>query len=215
MNIVKIILPLLILSLFPSPGVSQEISIENAVLAGGPCEGCEAVFEFGEQELTSVDTLPGFDDQGSKLKVTGTIYQPDGKTPAPGVVLYIYHTNQEGIYATRGGETGWARRHGYIRGWIKTGEDGKYTFYTLKPGTYPSRSEPAHIHPVILEPDGKYYWLGSYFFADDPLITKEVRQESTNSPRGGSPGILILREEENLLIGERDFILGFNIPDYE
>jgi protocatechuate 3,4-dioxygenase beta subunit len=182
-------------------------------LVGGPCEGCEAIFEYGEKELTSVDTLPDFNEEGFKIKVTGTIYQNNGMTPAKDVILYIYHTDQNGIYATKGGETGWAKRHGYIRGWIKTDSNGKYTFYTLKPGIYPSRSSPAHIHPTILEPNGKYYWLGSYHFAGDSLLTQ--KELSPKLPRGGSSGLLILRKEGNLLVGERDIILGKNVPDYK
>jgi len=191
---------------------SQIPGEKNSILVGS-CEGCEGVFEYGDKKLTSVDTLPDFQDEGLKIKVTGTIYQNDGKTPAEGVILYIYHTDQNGIYATRGGETGWGRRHGYIRGWVKTGKDGKYTFNTLKPGIYPSRSAPAHIHPVILEPNGRYYWLGSYHFAGDPLLTE--RETSPKSPRGGSTGLLSLRKEGNILVGERDIILGKNVPGYE
>jgi protocatechuate 3,4-dioxygenase beta subunit len=180
---------------------------------GGPCEGCEAIFEYGDRNLSPVDTLPDFNNQGPKIKVTGTIYQNDGKTPAEGVILYIYHTDQNGKYATKAGETGWAKRHGYIRGWVKTGKDGRYTFYTLRPGTYPRGSIPAHIHPIILEPNGKYYWLGSYHFEGDPLLTK--KQISPESPRGGSSGLLSLRKEGNLWVGKRDIILGKNIPGYE
>ena len=171
------------------------------------------MFEYGDKELSPVDTLPDFNDEGQQIKVTGTIYQSDGKTPAGGVILYIYHTDQNGIYATKGGETGWGKRHGYIRGWVKTGEDGRYAFYTLKPGIYPNRSAPAHIHPVILEPNGKYYWLGSYHFEGDSLLTK--KEISPKSPRGGSSGLLFLRKEENLWVGERDIILGKNVPDYD
>lgn len=185
----------------------------QGTLVGGPCEGCEAIFEYGDKSLTPVDTLPDFDDPGPKLKVTGTVYQKDRKTPAADVILYIYHTNQKGIYPTKGDETGWARRHGYIRGWIKTDADGKYTFYTLKPGTYPSRSAPAHIHAILLEPNGKYYWIESYHFDDDPLLTESDR--SPVSPRGGRSGVLTLRKNGELLVGERHIILGSNIPNYE
>lgn len=198
--------------LYPAPYVQQQPAIQ-ARLVGGPCEGCEAVFEYGDRKLAPVDTLPDFNEKGPKLKVTGTIYQNDGTTPAEGVILYIYHTDQNGRYATRGNETGWARRHGYIRGWVKTGKDGKYAFYTLRPASYPGRSIPAHIHPIILEPDGKYYWLGSYHFADDPLLTEKER--SPKSPRGGSSGLLSLRREGDLWVGVRDIILGKNVPDYE
>ena len=127
------------------------------------------------------------------------------------MILYIYHTNQKGIYAAKNGATGWGKIHGYIRGWIKTGTDGKYTFYTLKPGIYPDRSSPAHIHVTIMEPDGKYYWLGSYHFEGDTLLTK--KEIDPESPRGGSSGLLTLRKEGMLLVGQRDIILGKNVSD--
>ena len=177
----------------------------------GTCEGCEAVFEYGDKKLSATDTLPGFNDEGTKIKVTGTIYQSDGKTPAKDVILYIYHTDQNGIYAAKDGETGWAKRHGYIRGWIKTGEDGKYTFYTLQPGVYPNRAAPAHIHPTILEPDGKYYWIDEYLFEGDTLLTE--KELNPVSPRG-SAGVLRLKKENGILTGKRDIILGKNIPGY-
>ncbi|MCG8377161.1 MAG: hypothetical protein MI702_11845, partial [Chlorobiales bacterium] len=44
----------------------------------GSCEGCEAVFEYGDQVLTSETTLPDFSNSGPKLKLTGTIYETDG-----------------------------------------------------------------------------------------------------------------------------------------
>ena len=196
-----------------SCGNSQNKSKEHFRLVGGPCEGCEAIFEYGDKDLRPVDTLPDFNDQGLKIKVTGTIYQNDGKTPAKDVILYVYHTDQNGIYATKGNETGWAKRHGYIRGWLKTGNDGQYAFYTLKPGVYPDRSEAAHIHPTILEPGGKYYWLGSYHFVGDSLLTdKQIIQ---NSPRGASDGLLTLKKEGSIWVGTRDIVLGKNIPDYK
>lgn len=211
MKSLKTALSILFVTIFYSAGVSQELSAQHAELIGGPCEGCEAIFEYGDQPLLPIDTLPGFETATEKLKITGTIYEPDGKTPAEGVILYVYHTNTEGVYPTRGDETGWARRHGYIRGWVKTGPDGQYTFYTSKPGSYNRNA--AHIHPVILEPNGKYYWLGSYLFEGAPNLSQ--RQLNQQNPRGGSDGILKLEKERNLLIGERDLILGLNIPGYE
>lgn len=177
----------------------------------GNCEGCEAVFEYGDQTLSNTDTLPGFHDNEPKIKISGTIFEPDGKTPAEGVILYVYHTNREGEYATRGDEEGWARRHGYIRTWLKTGKDGTYTFYTFKPGSY-SRN-PAHIHPIILEPNGNYYWLGSYLFEDDPNLTR--RQRNQQNPRGGHNGILSLKKQGDILVGKRDIILGKNVAGYK
>ena len=176
----------------------------------GSCEGCEAVLEYGNQKLSAVDTLPGFFEEGEKLFISGTIFKKDGITPAEGVILYVYHTNQKGIYAPKETSTGWEKRHGYMRGWIKTGKDGKYQFYTIKPASYPNSSAPAHIHPVILEPDGRYYWISEYLFADDPNLNKNMVEKE---PRGGS-GVLKVNLNGDMLKAERNIILGLNVPGY-
>jgi len=203
--------PLLIVMHFISCAQSQN-NVEYK-LVGKPCEGCEAIFEYGNKILSSIDTLPDFNNGGMKIKITGKIFQSDGITPARDVILYIYHTDQQGLYTANDKEKGWGKRHGYIRGWIKTGKDGNYSFYTLKPGIYPDRSAPAHIHPTILEPNGKYYYLNSYHFEGDPLLTKN--ETSPESPRGGSSGLITLRKEGDLWVGKRDFVLGKNIPNYQ
>jgi protocatechuate 3,4-dioxygenase, beta subunit len=180
-------------------------------LVGGPCEGCEAVFEYGDKALAPFDSLPGFNEKGTQIKISGTIYKNDEKTPAEDVVLYIYHTNQEGIYKTEGDESGWGKRHGFMRGWVKTGKDGRYTFYTIKPGSYPRSRESAHIHAIILEPDGRYYWIDDFLFDDDPFLTTgNINKEN---PRGGS-GIVKLEEENNINTAVRDIILGKNVRGY-
>ncbi len=184
-------------------------SIPNYHLIGGPCEGCEAIFEYGDKTLEPSDTLVDFYNEGEKIKVTGTIYHADGTTPAKDVILYVYHTNDSGIYPTKGNETGWAKRHGYIRGWVKTAADGKYAFFTRKPGVYPSRSQAAHIHPIVLEPNGAYYWLGSYYFAGDSLLSNE--QINPENPRGGYSGVLELQSDGGLLVGTRNIILRKNL----
>lgn len=198
--------------LFCSCGHSQTPVEEEAELIGGPCEGCEAVFEFGDRSLDPVDSLPGFGEEGQAIKISGTIYQQDGNTPAENVILYVYHTNQEGIYPTKGDEKGWAKRHGYIRGWMKTGKSGNYTFYTSKPGAYPNRSNPEHIHAILLEPNGKYYYIQDYHFKGDSLLTE--RQKNPSQPRGGTNGLLELENEDGLWVGKRDIILGRNVPGY-
>ena len=209
MKWVSFLLPVLLLSACAN---SQQ-QVGQSRLVGGPCEGCEAVFEYGSKPLSPTDTLPDFNTPGTKIKITGTIYQSDGKTPARDVVLYIYHTDETGVYPTRGTEEGWARRHGYIRGWVKTGQDGRYTFYTQKPGSYPSRSAPAHIHATVLEPDGKYYWLHDYHFEGDTLLTPN--ELNPRAPRGGGSGLLNLRKEAGLMVGQRDIVLGKNVSGYK
>lgn len=180
---------------------------------GGQCEGCEAIYEspIPFDQLSSVDTLPDFNEQGPRLEISGIVYQSDGKTPAKDVIIYVYHTDQTGHYSTKGNETGWARRHGYIRGWMKTDKNGFYQFYTLKPAVYPGRTAPAHIHVIVKEPDKNEYWIDEYLFDDDPLLTKEERQRQEK--RGGK-GIIELVQDKGRLHGTRHILLGKNIPDY-
>lgn len=202
----------LVLSLIVFASCNAQTNNKSNPLVGGGCEGCEAIFEYGNKKLTSIDTLPDFERTEPKLKLTGTVFEKDGKTPAANVILYIYHTDRNGVYATKGNEKGWAERHGYIRGWIKTGKSGKYTFYTFRPAAYPKRSGPEHIHITVKEPNKNEYYIDDYLFDDDPLLTQETRKERKN--RGGS-GIIKPKEKNGILMIERNIILGQNIPNYE
>lgn len=192
------------------PSGTSQTSTSRTV--GGDCEDCEALLEYGHKPLTATDTLPDYHETGPKLVVQGIIYKKDGKTPAPDVILYIYHTDQKGIYPTKGSETGWDKRHGYIRGWIKTDATGKYTFYTLKPAAYPNNKIPAHIHATLKEPGTNEYWIDEYLFEDDPYLTKEER--SRQEKRGGNGIISLSKGQNGLLVAHRDIILGLNIPGY-
>jgi protocatechuate 3,4-dioxygenase, beta subunit len=183
---------------------------------GGNCEGCEAIHESPVpfEKLTEFCWLPDWKEEGTQLAVNGIVYNPD-KTPAAGVIIYIYHTDQTGHYSMKGNETGWGKRHGYIRGWMKTNEKGEYKFFTLRPAPYPGGNNPAHIHVTIKEPGKNEYWIDEYVFDDDRSLTTTMRSEMQN--RGGN-GILFFSPNyagKKLLKAERNIYLGKNIPDYE
>lgn len=181
-------------------------------VVGGSCEGCEAIYEYGNKKLSSTDTLPKFNETSKKLKIEGTVFLKDGKTPAENVILYIYHTNEKGVYETKGNEKGWAKRHGFIRGWIKTGKNGKYKFFTFKPSPYPNGRAANHIHIIVKEPNINEYYIDDFMFEDDPLLTN--REKNRLTQRGGS-GIISIKKEKEFHIIKRDIILGLNIPNYE
>lgn len=183
-------------------------------LIGGPCEGCAAVFEspIPFEKLSWIDTLPDFNEPGPKMMISGVIYQADEKTPAKDVVLYIYHTDQDGNYSNKKNEKGWAGRHGYIRGWMKTNEKGQYKFYTLMPASYPNSTAVKHIHPTIKEPGKNEYYIDEYIFDTDPFLTPEGRKQPLQL-RGGD-GFIKLKTKNGILFGERNIYLGKNIPGY-
>lgn len=185
----------------------------NEIKVGGNCEGCEAIFECPVpfEQLNETDTLPDFNDSGPKIEIRGIIYKADGKTPAPGVVLYVYHTDQKGLYSKKGDEKGWAKRHGYIRGWIKTNDKGEYKFYTLVPASYPNSINPKHIHPVIKEPGFSEYWIDEFLFDDDPLLP--ANEKNKQHPVGGN-GVLKTKMKDGMLYAERNIVLGLNVIDF-
>jgi protocatechuate 3,4-dioxygenase beta subunit len=121
------------------------------------------------------------------------------------VVVYAYHTNAAGVYPTRGNETGWGRRHGYLRGWIVTDSSGQYRFETVRPGAYPGREDPAHIHMTVKEPGRREYWIDEVVFEDDPRVTARYRAAQGN--RGGSGIIRLHRDGTGTWAGRRDIIL--------
>lgn len=195
-----------------SQNSGKKVKAVSNIHVGGSCEGCEAIHEspISFDSLKSLSWLPDWNDKGRKLAVNGVVYNAEGN-PAPNVIIYVYHTDQTGIYPTKGDEKGWAKRHGYIRGWMKTNEKGEYKFFTLRPAAYPGRQAPEHIHVTIKEPDKNEYWIDEYVFDDDPLLTEKERKNCRD--RGGS-GILKVKDVGNMLKAERNIYLGKNIPDY-
>lgn len=180
---------------------------------GGPCEDCAAIYEnpVPFEQLKSFTILPGTTWEGKKpMGINGTVFKSDGKTPAPGVVLYLYHADETGHYPKKGNEKGWAKQHGYLRGWVRTDQNGAYKFGCLRPG--PSGStEPANIHVIVKEPGINEYYIDDFLFSDDPLLTAERRQLLLN--RGGS-GIVKIFDVGNMFKGERNIYLGQHISDY-
>lgn len=186
---------------------------QNGQRVGGRCEGCEAIYEnkIPFDQMNEVDTLPIFNEEGPKLIVSGTIYKKDGKTPAPGVIIYVYQTDQTGQYRTGGNETGWAKRHGSIRGWVKTNAQGQYKIYTVRPASYSQTGPPAHIHAIVKEAGKNEYWIDDFLFDDDPFLTANER--SHHGGQGGN-GILKLTQKDGVHYGERNIYLGKNIENY-
>ena len=163
-------------------------------------------------KYNSVDTSSGWFESGQKILITGTIYQIDGKTPAPNMILYYWQTDNIGYYSNNKNLHKDAIRHGHIRGWVKTDRNGNYSIFTIKPAPYPNGNIPAHIHPVIKESTiTNGYYIDDFVFDDDILLTGALRKAMEN--RGGS-GVLRLLVKDDLLIAERNIILGLNIPNY-
>jgi protocatechuate 3,4-dioxygenase beta subunit len=86
-----------------------------------------------------------------------------------------------------------------------TGSDGEYRFDTIRPGPYPGRSDPAHIHLIVKEPDRREYWIDEVVFLDDLRVDERYRGAQGN--RGGSGIIRLTRDPSGTWIGRRDIVL--------
>lgn len=168
------------------------------------CEGCEGVYEQPQAPLSWRSRIDTPLDQGEPLTVEGRVLRPDTGAPAAGVALYVYHTNAEGLYANGAPRSEWSRRHGRLRGWIRTGDDGRYRFDTLKPAPYPGERFPAHLHFTVLEPGRRPYYIDDVVFDGEFGVTADYR--ARQELRGGS-GIVPLVRRQGRLTAVRDIRL--------
>jgi protocatechuate 3,4-dioxygenase beta subunit len=161
-----------------------------------PCGSCDA-----PANLSWKTVIASKDETGEPLLMSGTIYQPDGTTPAEGLVLFVFHTDAKGHYNKEDDPN-----NPRLRGWMKTGKDGRYEFRTIKPAPYPQLTTPAHIHAHIYGQGYPEYYIDEYWFEGDPLITPAERAKL--SGRGGFPSIITLtRDGEGVLRGVRNIKL--------
>ena len=167
------------------------------------CEWCGV--NEAPRNLSSSMTIAGANEPGERLVITGRLLRNDGRTPAANVVMYAYHTNAEGIYPRLGNESGNARRHGYLRGWLRTDAQGRYRIESIRPGTYPSRVDPAHIHAVVGEAGREEQYITDFVFADDPLVNDRYLDRIPKN-RGGT-GVVTLTKRGGIWHGTRDIVL--------
>ncbi|GLR16533.1 hypothetical protein GCM10007940_11480 [Portibacter lacus] len=191
---------------FITIAVKQPVpSSENDVSKIPDCQWCGA--NEASANLKWETTIADHNVQGERLIMEGTIYEKDGVTPAKDVIVYAYHTNNDGLYEKKGDETGNGVRHGYLRGWALTNSDGKYRFHTIKPAPYPNHSEPAHIHMTLKGKHFDEYWINATWFSGDQIITKEMTKKLTRT--GGFSNIINLNlNEEGTWVGNRDIVLN-------
>lgn len=153
-------------------GILSAALLAPAILAGsqsapaGPCA-----------QASSLAVLAAAEEPGERLVVTGTVFAPDGVTPVPGVFLYAYNTDATGRYNRERGQPP------RLRGWMKTGPDGRYEYRTVRPASYPGSRIPAHVHTQL--------WGGGYppqggpelNFEGDPFLTSAERERSAGLGR--------------------------------
>ena len=181
-------------------------------VVGGPCEGCEAVFQGMPEAIPSRARIAPVGEPGEPMRIEGVVYDPDER-PTAGVIVYAYHTDHRGVYPRDERFAGQAAaRHGRLRAWATSDENGRYVFDTIRPAGYPGTTVPAHVHMHVIEPGCCTYWIDEINFSDDPRLGDAERGQGGR--RGGSGLVTPVRDADGVWVVTRDIHLGENVPDH-
>jgi protocatechuate 3,4-dioxygenase beta subunit len=120
--------------------------------------------------------------------IAGRLFGRDGRSPAPGITVFAYHTDASGVYDVPGsGAHSWR-----LRGWAVTDAQGRFEFETIRPAPYPNRTTAAHVHLSLEGPHLQRRW-GGLVLDDDPLVTASERAASARAGRFGSVRPMVIR----------------------
>ena len=123
--------------------------------------------------LAAAGRIAPASEPGSPLVVRGQLLNVDG-SPAAGAVVFAYQTDRGGLYDRReNGPHSWR-----LRGWVKTGADGRFTFETIRPGSYPNSNNPPHVHFTAFLPNGDRYHAGELQLSMTPPDLKGKAEEA-------------------------------------
>ena len=124
------------------------------------------------------------DEPGERFIVTGQVL--DGKTFLPGVSIYVFQADADGLYTRDGTNSDQnARLHGAMR----SDANGRYRFETIRPKGY--GGAPAHVHYVVTAPGYKPRMF-DLWLADDPILV-ERRRAGLPEVWVGAPGQVVAR----------------------
>ena len=147
---------------------------------------------------------------GERIVVSGQVLNQWGK-PQSGILVEIWQANASGRYMHKTDKQDAPLDHNFSGvGRCVTDSDGRYRFYTIKPGAYPWKNHfnawrPRHIHFSIIGESLADRLVTQMYFCGDPLIEHDpifCATPAANRHR--------LISSFDLGITEADFALGYN-----
>jgi len=143
---IALIATTLTVTLVPVTSFAQDVEYQRAI---------ERAQQSRPANLSSTARIAPTSEPGDPLVVRGQLLNVDG-SPAANAVVFAYHTDRGGLYDKReNGPHSWR-----LRGWVRTDKDGRFTFETIRPGSYPNTNNPPHIHFTAFLPNGDRYHAG-------------------------------------------------------
>jgi catechol 1,2-dioxygenase len=130
-------------------------------------------------------------EPGTPLIVSGRVLGSPRCSPLPEGVLDVWQTNRRGLYSRILGFGEF-----FLRGRLRTSQDGTYRLETIVPGRYPLGpfARPRHIHFMISAPGWKDLTTQIFFEGDPDLQTDPYVKTPLVTPLlVGSDGISTVR----------------------
>ena len=122
---------------------------------------------------SSADVAPP-GEPGERLEVSGVVYAADGRTPVTSASVYVYQTDARGYYRP---DDAMGNRNPRLMALLRTDGRGRYSYRTIRPGSYPGTRVPQHIHyEVTAERHGTRIF--EIVFEDDPFLSAQVRADA-------------------------------------
>ncbi len=138
----------------------------------------EIIKKYAAQEKITLVTK---NEPGTAVTINGKLMDSNSK-PLGNTLVYVYHTDNKGWYSdtaphilAREGDRGHARLFGYLR----TSNNGDFSFVTIHPQGYPNSNLPQHIHFEAFAANGDALIITDFLFDDDKRLTPAVRQRFT------------------------------------
>jgi protocatechuate 3,4-dioxygenase beta subunit len=173
----------------------------------GPVYGHESLGPL-DADLTRNSRRDG-EPLGERIVVTGRILGDDGR-PVPNTLIEIWQCNAAGRYIHKVDQHDAPIDPNFIgAGRCVTDAEGRYRFYTIKPGAYPwgnhpNAWRPQHIHFSLFGPSFVTRLVTQMYFPGDPLLAYDPIYQS--APAGARERMI---SEFSIDVTEPEFALGY------
>jgi protocatechuate 3,4-dioxygenase beta subunit len=169
---------------------------------------------FGHRDVDPLEAdltiQHGGEPIGERIRITGRVLDGDGR-PVRGQLVEIWQANAAGRYIHKRDQhpapidpnfTGVGR--------AITGQDGSYSFLTVKPGPYPWRNHrnawrPAHVHFSLFGTEFTQRMITQLYFPGDPLFALDPIYQSITSQSARDR----LVAEYDHDVSEHEWLLGY------
>lgn len=161
-----------------------------------------------DHDLTKNARING-EPLGERIVVTGRVLD-EGGHPVPNTLIDVWQANAAGRYVhLRDGHDAPLDPNFRGSGRVLTDSEGRYTFYSIKPGAYPwgnhpNAWRPNHIHFSLFGPAIATRLVTQMYFPGDPLLDLDPIYQG--APAGARERLI---SSFSLDVTEPEFALGY------